>query len=331
MAQGPQIHEPTVKNCRLDPRSDHDIERGKRVRGRPFLKWAGGKGKLLETIFGVFPSEISVTQEVRFSYVEGFLGSGALLFELLERYEGRLERVVANDVNQPLVNVYRQVRDHVDELIVGLSRLRDEFNACTSDVLRSAYFYEKRTKFNELIQGQEWRAIECACLFIFLNKTCYNGMYRVNRAGAYNVPFGKYRQVNIFDEDILRRDSELLRHVDLHVGSYEALKTLGDGRTLWYFDPPYRPLNTTSSFTAYAPDQFDDVEQEKLAAFCQGLPGWVIASNSIHPSYFRKIYGERFRVDVVETVRTINSKAEKRGCQEEVLIRNFGLEVARDI
>lgn len=325
MATDRKIHEPTVGDRRVDPRSDREKLPLKTMRARPFLKWAGGKGKLVSKILSSLPSAIQADPCRHFDYCEGFLGSGALLFEILEHFYGRLDRVVVNDVNEQLINVFLQVRDQVDALIEGLENIREEFNRRDGLEARAKYYYEKRERYNMLSPGTQKDALERALWFVFLNKTCYNGMYRVNRHGKYNVPFGKYKTINLFDAEVLKRDSQLFQELDVEfrVGSYVSLFDVDSEKTLFYFDPPYKPLNLTSSFTAYSPDSFDDEQQEELARFCQALQGWVLASNSIHQEYFEHIYGPRFTVDVVETVRTINSKAELRGRQEEVLIKNY--------
>lgn len=250
---------------------------------KPFLKWAGGKGQLLSEIEKYYPFKNSHITK----YAEPFVGGGAVLFDILSKYD--LESIYISDINAELINTYRIIRDGIDELISMLIVMQDEFIPLNTEK-RKAYYLEKRTRFNELkVNGNESINIEKAALMIFLNKTCFNGLFRVNRKGFFNVPMGAYKNPLICDEDNLRAVSEKLQNVTIVCGDYRQCSDFVDENTFVYFDPPYRPLTETAGFTAYTENPFNDKEQIELAQFVDELHrkgAKVVVSNSEHKEVY---------------------------------------------
>lgn len=296
----------------------------KMVKGKPFVKWAGGKGQLIEQLESLFPSEISSGKDI--TYIEPFVGGGAMVFYILEKYPN-ISRVIINDFNDHLVGVYRTIRDRPDELIEALSKLQNEYSACEGKDARRLYYLNNREIYNSgLVES-----VERSALFIFLNRTCFNGLYRVNSKGEFNVPFGKSANPLICDAETIRRDSELLQRVEILQGDFEGVYERITGKAFVYFDPPYRPLPLTASFTAYSKDGFNDEQQKRLASFCRKLDReghlWLLSNSD--PSntdasdrFFDDLY-EGFEIKRVYASRAINSNAQKRGKITELAIRNY--------
>ncbi len=300
-------------------------EKNDGIKVKPFLKWAGGKGQLLSEIEKYYPfSDSHITK-----YAEPFVGGGAVLFDVIGRYD--LEAVYISDINADLINAYTAVRDNIDRLIERLSAMQDEYLPMDTDN-RKVYYMENRKQFNETkaIPTVE-NAIDRAALLIFLNKTCFNGLYRVNRKGFYNVPMGAYKNPMICDEENLRAVSHKLQGVKIVCGDYKKSAEFVDNHTFVYFDPPYRPLTETSSFTAYTEDCFNDEKQRELARFVGSMNSAgakIVVSNSdpknTNPDddFFDEIYSEQ-RIRRVEATRMINSNSDARGKIKELLISNF--------
>ena len=292
---------------------------------KPFLKWAGGKGQLLREIEKYYPFEKSTI----IKYAEPFVGGGAVLFDILSRYE--LEEVYISDINAELVNAYRVIRDDIDELITMLQAMQDEFVPMYTDE-RKLYYMVKRERFNDLkINGDETINIEKAALMIFLNKTCFNGLFRVNKKGLFNVPMGSYKNPMICDEKNLRELSQKLQKVHIVCGDYRLSRDFIDEHTFVYFDPPYRPLTETASFTAYTENLFNDDSQKELANFVDELNkkgAKIVVSNSdpknsnAEDDFFDDIYSAH-KIQRVEATRMINCNGESRGKIKELLISNF--------
>ncbi len=244
---------------------------------KPFLKWVGGKGQLLSEIEKYYPfDDGSITK-----YAEPFVGGGAVLFDILSKYA--LEAVYISDINAELINTYRIIRDNADELIDMLMTMQSAFVPMSIDD-RKTYYLGKRARFNDLkVSGNESINLEKAALMIFLNKTCFNGLFRVNRKGLYNVPMGAYKKPVICDEENLRAASEKLQNVTIVCGDYKKSADFIDDRTFVYFNPPYRPITDTASFTAYTENLFTDKEQIELARFADDMNrkgARVVVSNS---------------------------------------------------
>lgn len=228
---------------------------------KPFLKWAGGKGQLIKEIEHYYPFETGKITK----YAEPFVGGGAVLFDILSRYN--LKEVYISDINAELINTYRIIRDDVDDLIKMLHAMQNDFIPLDTDN-RKAYYMRKRERFNDLkVNGDENINIEKAALMIFLNKTCFNGLFRVNKKGLFNVPMGAYKNPMICDENNLRAVSEKLQKVTIVCGDYRESSDFIDENTFVYFDPPYRPITDTASFTAYTENLFNDDAQIELAQF----------------------------------------------------------------
>lgn len=292
---------------------------------KPFLKWAGGKGQLLSEIEKYYPfSDGKITK-----YAEPFVGGGAVLFDILSRYE--VEEVYISDINAELINTYRIIRDHVGELILILSTMQSEFVPMDTES-RKAYYMDKRERFNELkVDGNEAKNTEKAALMIFLNKTCFNGLYRVNRKGLFNVPMGSYKNPLICDENNLRAVSEKLQKVTIVCGDYRESAEFIDEHTFVYFDPPYRPITETAGFTAYTENLFNDEEQIELARYVDELNrsgAKIVVSNSDPKNsknddeFFDNIYSAH-KIRRVEATRMINCNSEARGKIKELLISNY--------
>lgn len=273
----------------------------KNVMISPILKWVGGKRQLLSEIMPLINKNCS-------TYVEPFVGGGAVFFELQPK------KAIINDFNSELINVYQVVRDNVEELISALEK-HNELNS-------EEYFYEVRG-IDRTEQFQEMTDIEKAARIIYLNKTCYNGLYRVNAAGHFNSPYGKYKNPNIVNATTLRAMSKYLNkgNIVIRQGDYkEALKGLRKGAFV-YLDPPYMPISTSSSFTGYTENGFSYDHQVELKKECDKLRKKGIAflqSNSDCPE-IRDLYKD-YEIITVQARRNINSNAKKRGEINEVLI-----------
>lgn len=292
---------------------------------KPFLKWAGGKGQLLKEIQKYYPfGDSNFTK-----YAEPLVGGGAVLFDVLSKYN--LKEVYISDINAELINTYRIIRDDIDVLIEMLYAMQNDFIPLDTDN-RKAYYMEKRERFNDLkVNGNENINIEKAALMIFLNKTCFNGLFRVNKKGLFNVPMGAYKNPMICDENNLRAVSEKLQRVNIVCGDYRESADFIDENTFVYFDPPYRPITDTASFTAYTENLFNDEEQIELARFVDDMHrkgAKVVISNSdpknsnTEDDFFDNIYSAH-KIKRVEATRMINCNSEARGKIKELLISNF--------
>ncbi len=294
---------------------------------KPFLKWAGGKGQLISQLEEHLPKEL---KEHEFTYIEPFVGGGAMFFHMLQRFPN-IKRVVINDINSYLITAYRVIKDSSIELIERLAELEKRYYALIEDEAKKSFFLEARTIFNE----NKLDDIERTKYLIFLNRTCFNGLYRVNAKGKFNVPFGRYLHPTICNEEVLKADSLLLNQVEIMIlnGDYEqTLKYIGDGLNFFYFDPPYRPLDATSSFNSYAKEEFNDDEQIRLHDYCARLnqmPNikWMLSNSDCsarnpEDTFFEKLYCD-FNINRVQASRAINANPNKRGKLTELLIKNY--------
>lgn len=293
---------------------------------KPFVKWAGGKGQLIDDIRNTYPKNLG--KEIN-KYAEPFVGGGAVLFDILSNYE--LEYVYISDINAELINTYRVIRDNVNNLISILTDMQNEYLLADTES-RKQYYYKKRDLFNYLkINGDESVNIEKAALFIFLNKTCFNGLYRVNRKGLFNVPMGSYKKPLICDEQNLINVSNALKNVKIVCGDYKESFDFIDQNTFVYFDPPYRPISETANFTSYTENVFDDHAQIELAQFIDKLNAIgakVVVSNSdpknsnVEDDFFDILY-QRYKILRVHATRMINCNSDSRGKISELLITNY--------
>jgi len=292
---------------------------------KPFLKWAGGKGQLLTKIKAYYPFEEGKITK----YAEPFIGGGAVLFDILSKYQ--LDEVYISDINADLINTYKAIRDNVDEVISYLKSMEEMFLPFEIEA-RKNYFYQQRDKFNRLkSEAHNNFDLEKAVLMIFLNKTCFNGLYRVNKKGLFNVPMGSYKKPTICDEKNLRAVSERLQNVNIVHGDYKQSESFIDSNTFVYFDPPYRPITESASFTAYTEYDFNDKEQIELAEFVNKINdkgAKIVVSNSDpkntdeNDDFFDEIYSSH-SIKRVDASRMINSNGAKRGKIKELLISNF--------
>lgn len=291
---------------------------------RPFVKWVGGKGQLWSQLSGLLPRRLG--DETNVIYVEAFVGGGAMLFHMLSTYTN-ITRAVINDLNPDLVTTYRVVRDHPEKLIERLKWYQKSYGERTTEALRKEFYLAERNRYNK----RGLSDVDVAALFIFLNRTCFNGLYRVNSKGLFNVPFGKAVHPLICDENMIRADSALLQKVEILQGDFEGVLKSIDGRAFFYFDPPYRPLTQTASFTAYDKDGFGDDQQKRLAEFCRRLDAaghrWLLSNSDPHnvnpnDNFFEDAYSG-FDIKRVSASRMINSKADGRGKITELAIRNY--------
>lgn len=293
------------------------------TKAKPFLKWAGGKTQLISAIEKVLPERI---REQKFVYAEPFVGSGAMLFWMLNHFPN-LERAVINDINADLVNTYQIIASKPKELISILEILQNEFhNLEGKEEEKKIYYYQKRELYNSKKEGKTGHA----ALFIFLNRTCFNGLYRVNKKNYFNVPMGSYKKPCICDGQNILAVSKALQKVIILEGDFEQTLNYANKHSLFYLDPPYKPLNRTSNFNSYAQDEFGDKEQIRLKNFCSLLDykghTWILSNsdlkaNNTDNNFFDDLYSD-FAISRVEARRNINSVSEKRGTLKELLITN---------
>lgn len=306
-----------------DARSRYFSESNDRL--KPFIKWAGGKGQLVDQISSMYPSELGKSIK---KYVEPFIGGGAILFNILARFS--LKEVYISDINRELIRTYVAIRDDPDTLIENLNQYQDEFIKLDGDE-RKQYFYVKRSRFNELIDDRSDEFVdECAALFIFLNKTCFNGLYRVNSSGHFNVPFGRYKNPLICDVNNILTVSKKLQNVSIINGNFRESFDFIDSETFVYFDPPYRPLSETANFNSYS-GEFNDDSQRDLAAYCREIndkDAKFALSNSDpkntdpNDNFFDDLYAG-FNIIRLKANRMINSNGENRGVISEILVTNY--------
>ena len=290
---------------------------------KPFLKWAGGKGQLLDAFDKMFPQEL--IDEKTKTYIEPFVGGGAVLFHILQNY--KIEKAYINDINKELINCYRCIKADVDEVIRQLEILENEY---LSSKDRAKYFYNVRERYNQIHLNGHYDYEKCAD-FIFLNHTCFNGLYRVNKSGKFNVPHGKYKNPLICDKDNLLLCSQLLQKVEISFGDYRQVLLNADKDSFVYFDPPYRPLIENNSFVNYDKTGFDDNDQIELSQNYKKLDKQnclLMLSNSdpkntnVNDNFFDDLY-KGFNIERVYAKRMINCQASKRGNITEIVVMNY--------
>ena len=298
---------------------------------KPFLKWAGGKGQLLKQFEKYYPKELKEGKITK--YCEPFIGSGAVFYHIMQTYDIKESLII--DVNQELILAYKTIKKDVEGLIHSLANLEDTYLAKKKEE-RKAFFYEVRESFNNNLEkinfdrfANNW--IERTMQTIFLNRTCFNGLFRVNSKGEFNVPFGDHVNPKICNGTNLREVSELLQNTKIKRGDYSISEEYIDSKTFVYFDPPYRPLNKTSHFTSYSKFEFTDDEQNELALFFKKMDekgAKLLLSNSDpknedpEDNFFEDAY-QSYKINRVKASRSINSKADKRGKINELLITNL--------
>ena len=294
------------------------------VKAKPFIKWVGGKSQLIEQLDAQLPADFDNLEDV--TYIEPFVGGGAMLFYMLQHYPN-INHAIINDINPDLTTCYRTVRDNPKELIASLQDIENTYFSLNTEEARKEFFIVIRNRYNE----KNLDPIENTTKFFFLNKTCFNGLYRVNKKGLFNVPFGRYSNPTICNPETILKDSELLQRVEILNGDFEETFKYAQGNTLFYFDPPYRPLSDTSSFNNYAKEAFNDDAQIRLKKYCDRIndAGFkFMLSNSDSKSvnrednFFDVLYAA-YQIERVLASRSINSNPNKRGELTEILVRNY--------
>ena len=290
---------------------------------KPFLKWAGGKTQLINDIAKAIPNNF---KNEEFTYVEPFVGSGAVLFWMLNNFPN-LEKAIINDINEDLINTYKTIASKPNELISILNILQNEFHSLeNNEEEKKRYYYQKRELYNLRKEEQSGQS----ALIIFLNRTCFNGLSRVNRKNEFNVTMGSYRNPTICDKENIIAVNNALQKVEILSGDFEQTFDFAKENSLFYFDPPYKPLSETSSFNSYAKDDFNDSEQIRLRDFCEKLDkenySWVLSNSDVKgkdhtDNFFDDLYAD-FKIERVDAKRSINANPEKRGMLKELLITN---------
>ena len=299
---------------------------------KPFLKWAGGKSQLIEQINNFFPNELLKGSIKR--YVEPFIGGGALFFYIAHKYD-TIQELFIFDINVELVIAYKTIQQNVEELIQLLSIIESKYFSFDESEKRK-YFYQTRNNFNARRKhidlhkyNLEW--VERTANIIFLNKTCFNGLFRVNSQGDFNVPVGRYKKPSICDPENLRAVARILQKTKIYHGDFISCENYVNNQTFVYFDPPYRPISNTSNFTSYSQKSFNDFEQLRLRDFFKKLDNegaLLMLSNSdpknenINDNFFEDAYAG-YRIERVKATRNINSNALKRNPINELLIMNY--------
>lgn len=270
----------------------------------PFVKWVGGKRQLINSIMEAMPKNIR-----NYTYVEPFIGGGAMLFHIQPK------NAIINDFNSELINAYNVVKENLDELILDLKKHKNE----------SEYFYNIRS-LDRSDNFAKIGKIQRASRLIYLNKTCYNGLYRVNNAGEFNSPFGRYKNPNIVNEPVLRAVSLYLNSNNIQIANtdYEDILKGLDRNSFVYLDPPYHPISESSNFTGYVQGGWNIFDQARLREACDDLTKRgvkFLLSNSA--SGFIKDQYRNYDISIVKANRSINADAERRGEVDEFLIRNY--------
>lgn len=315
------------------PRSKKETKNKKVQPARPFLKWAGGKSQLIPEIIRRMPVGVTESGIIE-RYVEPFIGGGALFFYLRNHFD--IKKAYIMDINRELIMTLKTVKRCPRKLIKELRELKREFYAKENPEGRKELYYKIRERFNHQREDfdydrydQDW--VSRSAMMIFLNKTCFNGLFRQNRRGGFNVPFGKYKNPVIFDEHNILEVYRALKKTDIIQGDFfESERYVREG-TVVYLDPPYRPLNKTSSFTEYYRGGFTDDDQRRLFGFFKTVDereAFVILSNSDprnndnNDHFFDDLY-KRYNIQRVDASRTINCNGEGRGKIKELLVTNY--------
>ncbi|MCI8621481.1 MAG: DNA adenine methylase [Clostridia bacterium] len=295
---------------------------------RPFVKWAGGKGSLISQLSNFYPDGLENGDIER--YIEPFVGGGAVLIDILQKY--KVQEAYAFDINIDLINAYNVIKNDIEDLILRLKQLEVEYLGLGQEE-RKNYFYNIRDEYNRYTLKENELNVQRATEFIYLNRTCFNGLYRVNKEGKFNVPFGSYKRPTICDEGNLEKLSNLIQNVIFKYGDYRGSIEYITENTFIYFDPPYRPLNETSSFTSYAKENFNDQNQIELGMFYRELNeqnAKLMLSNSnpknidAEDVFFDNIY-QGFNINEIYASRMINANSNGRGKISEILVTNYDI------
>lgn len=298
---------------------------------KPILKWAGGKGQLLEQIAKHLPQEL-IEGKID-CYIEPFMGGGAVFFWVAQNFN--IREFYLSDINQELILLYRTIQKDVNSLIEELKKIENEY-LILNEEKRKIYFFNKRNSYNDFKNQIDLKNFERSWFtrsaeIIFLNRTCFNGLFRVNKKGYFNVPFGNYKNPRICNTNNLLLASKLLQKATIQYSDFTQIQNLATPKTFVYFDPPYRPLTKTASFKSYSQFDFNDDEQKRLASFYQKLDHQgtkLMLSNSDpknidkNDNFFDELYSD-FTIHRIQANRMINSKTSRRGAISELLITNY--------
>lgn len=302
------------------------------MNAKPFLKWAGGKTQLIQQLEDRLPSHVKTSKKIK-NYIEPFIGGGAFFFYLRNHYE--IESSVIVDINPEIILGYKTIQKKHLDLIESLKEIQDQYISL-SEEKRKVFFYDIRESFNKKIPSMDYKKfnptwIERTTQLIFLNKTCFNGLFRQNSKGEFNVPFGDYKNPKICDDVNIKACTEALQNTEILNGDFLITKPFVTADTLIYLDPPYRPISKTSSFNSYSKGGFGDEEQKRLASFFAEMSlrgAYLILSNSDpknideDDNFFDEMYHD-YKIDRIAASRMINSKADKRGILNEILVTSF--------
>ena len=299
---------------------------------KPFIKWAGGKTQLIDFLIDNLPIEIKENKKID-KYIEPFIGGGSVFFKLNSIFD--IRRNYINDINQQLALTYYSFQNNYLALEVMLKNIKNEFESKKD---KSEYYYKIRKWYNNLLSDKidynvilKSKQISMHTLFIsayliFINKTCFNGLYRINKAGMFNVPFGKHNKFNVFESTYFEVLNKLLRKTLIKSKDFSYCIRYVDDKSFVYLDPPYRPLNDTSYFTAYFNSGFDDNDQMRLKEFfmqCHHKGAKVMLSNSCTDDSFFQYNYKDFNIIETTARRSINSNGKKRSNIKELLIKNY--------
>lgn len=288
---------------------------------KPFLKWAGGKRQLLPSIIQSLP--IRLKQLPAFVYVEPFVGSGAVLLHMLQIFPN-IKKAIINDLNPELTTVWKTIKEEPEKLTGRLAEFQGSFLTLKNEDARKEMYYNIRSNYN--LKNAD--PVTLSAMLIFLNKTCYNGLYRVNRRNHFNVPFGRYTNPKILEKDNILAVSGLLEKVEIRNIDFSDLRVQSTIPLFYYLDPPYKPVSPTALFNSYSMQAFDDSAQVRLKEFCDVLTkigAWWLQSNSDPGNFFFDELYAQYHIKRVKASRMINSKASARGTVNELLISNYGL------
>jgi len=289
---------------------------------KPFVKWVGGKTQLLNQIDNLIPSNIKLSNDT--VYIEPFVGGGAVLFFILQKYTNVMKAYI-NDINKDLMDTYRVIKENPQQLICSLKNMEKEYNLLSVNNKKD-YYLTQRERFNA--KNDDY--ILNSALFIFLNKTCFNGLYRVNSQGNFNTPHGKYEKPLICNEDNIIICHKLLEKVEILQGDFENTLLYANEHTFYYLDPPYKPISVTSAFTSYSKENFDDEDQMRLNKFCNNITergaSFILSNSDLNTeenknTFFDDLYSNYF-IYRVKANRMINSNAKRRGKIFELMISN---------
>jgi len=304
------------------------------LKAKPFLKWAGGKTQLLDKLSKRLPQDIKQSQTIK-RYCEPFVGGGAFFFFLKNNYE--VKEAILIDINEELILAYKVIQSQHETLINSLKKIEKIYLA-KNDEKRKKFYYEIRTKYNKQKQNFDYKKenkkwVERTKYLIFMNKTCFNGLFRLNSKGEFNVPFGRYKNPTICDEQNLIEVNRALKDVTIICGGFEKAEAYIKKNTFVYFDPPYKPISSSSYFTSYSKEGFTDKDQKRLAQFYKEMDkrgARLLLSNSDPKNedpkndFFEKLYeNKKFTIERVDANRFINCNPKGRGSIKEIIVKNY--------